>query len=329
MKMIGGHRAFHLELTCVVMLTAGACFSTAHAQQPHIGQQYQCTDGRTAIKVMQCSSGNAPVCDLAVYENGVAQPGIRLSLTAVNDLLRLCLGNGAVQQQVPGSLPAAASGKSEGPDSNGFKIGETVNAATAGGWYDAVILRANGNSYFVRFGPSIEVWKNYPTELRRMGPLTDVDRANGLFALHEKVQVNVEGRWVEGEIITEMGMEYQVELSGNRTAWGTAQHMRRVAAAKAPIAPAPGQPPQPGLTSCTGRIEGRYASSEIGNFTIVFRSGKAKVRMYGADDEELECWMSGKRIILHKPGTNEDIPIELNDDGTLDTPMGEIRKKSS
>jgi len=39
---------------------------------------------------------------------------------------------------------------------------------------------------------------------------------------------------------------------------------------------------------------------------------------------------SGSKIILHKPGApNEDMPIEINDDGTLDTPMGEVRKKSS
>jgi len=68
----------------------------------------------------------------------------------------------------------------------------------------------------------------------------------------------------------------------------------------------------------------------FGAFTIVFRQGKAQVKMYGDGDEELECWLSGKKIILRKPGApNEDMPIEINDDGTLDTPMGEVKRKSS
>ena len=43
-----------------------------------------------------------------------------------------------------------------------------------------------------------------------------MDRARGLFALHDPVQVNVEGRWMQGEIITERGMEYQVQFANNR-----------------------------------------------------------------------------------------------------------------
>jgi hypothetical protein len=40
--------------------------------------------------------------------------------------------------------------------------------------------------------------------------------------------------------------------------------------------------------------------------------------------------MSGDKIILHKPGqSNLDMPISINNDGTLDTPMGEIRKKGN
>jgi hypothetical protein len=48
--------------------------------------------------------------------------------------------------------------------------------------------------------------------------------------MHAKVQVNVEGTWVDGEVIGEMGMDYNVRLPNNRTAWATARHLRRVAA---------------------------------------------------------------------------------------------------
>jgi hypothetical protein len=176
------------------------------------------------------------------------------------------------------------------------------------------------------------VVKTYPSELRRIGPLIDVDKARGLFALHEKVQVNVEGKWVEGEIIGELGMEYQVQLVGNRSAWANAQNLRRVAAQEKPAARAAGAPPRPGLKSCAGKFEGRYASSVGGaaSFQIVFRSGKATLKSLG-DPEELECWMDREKIYLHKPGesADTDMPIDINDDGTLETPFGEIKKKGN
>jgi hypothetical protein len=157
-------------------------------------------------------------------------------------------------------------------------------------------------------------------------------RGRGLFALHDKVQVNVEGRWVEGEIIGELGMEYQVQLSDNRTAWAKAQHLRRVAAPEKPAPPAAGGPPKPGLKSCAGKFEGRYASTAGGpsSFQITFRSGKATLRALG-DAEEFECWMDREKIYLHKPGesADTDMPVDINNDGTLETPFGEIKKKGN
>ncbi|HWQ37751.1 MAG TPA: hypothetical protein VNM24_03940 [Burkholderiales bacterium] len=91
--------------------------------------------------------------------------------------------------------------------------------------------------------------------------------------------------------------------------------------------PAPGQPPRAGFVSCAGKIEGRYSSPEAGSFTVVFKSGKARLRMYGVDDEEVECWISGRRILLHKAGTEEELELDINDDGTLDSPMGELKKR--
>jgi hypothetical protein len=94
-----------------------------------------------------------------------------------------------------------------------------------------------------------------------------------------------------------------------------------------PVA-ATGKPPKPGFTSCAGKIEGRYASSGGLPLSIVFRSGRATLKDPGGGGEEMECWISGKSLLLHDPQSAvPDLPIDINDDGTLDTPMGEIKKK--
>jgi hypothetical protein len=100
-------------------------------------------------------------------------------------------------------------------------------------------------------------------------------------------------------------------------------------------------PPKPGTVSCAGKFEGRYASAagSPGVVTIVFRSGKATLRqpdmvmtngkLSGTTSEmEAECWTGGGKIYLRwLDGSNYDFPIDINDDGTLDTPYGELKKK--
>ena len=46
---------------------------------------------------------------------------------------------------------------------------------------------------------------------------------------------------------------------------------------------------------------------------------------------EFECWMDSERIYLHTVGEapDKDIPIDINNDGTLETPFGEIKKKGN
>jgi len=314
------------EAACLAASTM-VCAQTADLR---LGAEYQCPNN-LRFKVFSCAgTGNADACDVeAAVGNQPSQRG-QSPRQQVTLLLQVC------HLQTPAEAQGAASGAgvqgNSQPDANGFKIGDTVNVATAGGWYAAVIVRAMGDSYLVRLGPSTEVTKSYPTELRRIGPLTDVDRARGLFALHDKVQVNVGGRWLDGEIITELGMEYQVQLPDSRTAWASAPNLRRVAIADKPAAPAAGAPPRPGLKSCAGKFEGRCASTAaaVGSFQIVFRSGKATVKELGGE-EQFECWMDSEKIYLHKPGelADNDMPIDINDDGTLQTPFGELKKKGN
>jgi hypothetical protein len=304
--------------------------SSAQTADLQMGVVYECPGG-ASFKVFSCvGPGATDQCDVEVGVPG--QPSQRGPSTRqqVMNLVPMCRLQTA--GQAPAAPSAAGAAINAGPDRNGFKIGEEVSVATAGGWYAARILQANGDAYFVRLGPSTDVWKTYPTELRRLGPLTDVDKARGLFAMREKVQVNIEGQWVDGEIAGEMGMEYKVEIPGNRTAWASAQHLRRVAVAEKP-APKAGVPPKPGMKSCAGKIEGRYASTAGvagGSFQIIFRSGKATMRDI-TGESQFECWMDSERIYLHTPGESPDMdmPIDINNDGTLETPLGEIKKKGN
>ncbi|HVT40428.1 MAG TPA: hypothetical protein VHE78_15400 [Gemmatimonadaceae bacterium] len=214
-------------------------------------------------------------------------------------------------------------------DSNGFRVGDTVEVVTGSGWTRAKVLAMNGNSYRV-LAYGVPVTKDYPSEVRRIGPATAQDHANGQYRLGDKVQVNVNGRWIESKITTEMGMEYQVELPGNRTAWASPQNLRP-SALPAESAPKAGVPPKPGLTSCAGKVEGRYATTGSPlAFTITFRSGKATITDMGGNDDIFECWVKGEKILLHRPGHDEfDMPIDINNDGTLQTPLGEIKKKGN
>jgi hypothetical protein len=223
--------------------------------------------------------------------------------------------------------PGTGTGQSQG---GGYKVGDKVQVNTGFGWISAQILKIDGNRYYVHTGAG-DIWKYYPAEVRSAGAPTAQDRANGHYQLHDRVQVHVDGHWESGEIVTTMGQEYQIKLAGNRETWAGPENMKYAGAAAAAPPAAQGVPPKSGMMSCAGKIEGRYSNSGgLGSLTIVFRSGKATLADPSGQGEVLECWMSGDKIILHKPGqTNLDMPISINNDGTLDTPLGEIKKKGN
>ena len=209
----------------------------------------------------------------------------------------------------------------------GFKIGDTVQVNSLFGWMNGKVLAIRGNSYYVHAQTGADVWKDYPTEVRRLGPATAEDKAHGQYELHDRVQVLFEGKWVESEIVGSLNNEFQVKLPGNRTAWATVQNLRYIGP-QAKLAPKTG-PPKPGLVSCAGKIEGRYSAGGFGNFTITFRNGKANVAMYG-DGEDVECWTGGGKIYLRIPDPNiGDMVLDINSDGTLDSPPGELKKKGN
>ena len=252
-----------------------------------------------------------------------------LTCSALSLVLLLLTAVVALTAQAPTN--GGRSGTAPRGDINGFAVGDTVLVDTAFGWVDAQIVSAGGNDYRVRVASSV-VTKTYPAELHRKGAFTDRDHKMGLYDLHDRVQVNVQGQWIEGEVVTTRGLEYEVQLPGNRSAWANGANVRFVAAKAAAGAPKTGVPPKAGFASCSGKIEGRYATTGgLGSMTIVFRSGKATITAGLGDDEVLECWTAGDKIILHKPGDSaeQDMPIDINNDGTLQTPLGEIRKKGN
>jgi hypothetical protein len=199
---------------------------------------------------------------------------------------------------------------------------------TGFGWTPAKVIAIQGNNYKVNAN-GIQVVKTYPAEVRRVGAATTQDHAAGQYRLGDPVQVNVGGQWLAGEIVLENGMNYQVQF-GNRTVWATAKDLRpSTVAAPANVGKTTGPPP--GMTSCAGKIEGRYVTTGAGSATITFRSGRATMGNGFGGEDTLECWMSGDKIILREPGhPQNEMPIEINNDGTLQVPIyGEFKKKGN
>lgn len=194
-----------------------------------------------------------------------------------------------------------------------------------------------GNFYFVRLDNGIEVSKSWPYEVRRQGKLTAEDHANGQWDLHDKVQVLVNGRWMEGEIVGQSLNRYTVQLPGEKTmaldgdnTVDTGAENLRPSTAPPPRAARPaGQAPKAGLTSCAGKYEGRWEHvSGMSGMTAVFRSGKVTLTEGLGGPMEFECWMGGGQIVMYKAGsyTPFSYGFDVNNDGTLQTPLGAIKK---
>jgi hypothetical protein len=135
----------------------------------------------------------------------------------------------------------------------------------------------------------------------------------------DTLEIFLFGEWTKSELVAIDGTQYNVRLPDGAKYWMPAAQTRRAVAA----IPA-GQSPKPGLTSCAGKIDGTYLSPS-GFPSIVFHSGKASVQ--GGDD--VECWTGSNKIYLHTAGApaDQDFVMGINSNGTLDTPLGEMKKK--
>jgi len=325
---------------------------------------YVCTDGQS-FKVFSCNDTTG-ACDYQNYKNGQAfQRGEALKAQLAALLPAKCHAQTPAEAKTDphrGEIPPAPSpfaGRSSAPrgatssesqtpavtnaqseagaaaGGGGFKVGDSVRVLTSG-WQDAKVLQVRGNSYLVRLDNGIEVSKSWPIEVRRQGKLNAADHAAGQWDLHEHVQVLVNGRWMEGEIVGQSYNRYKVQLpgertvaiDGDRTVDTGAENLRASTAAPPPPRSA-GQPPKPGLASCAGKYEGRWEHvSGMGGMTVVFRSGKVTVTGGLGAPEEFECWISGDHISLYKVGSSTPFSLgfDVNNDGTLQTPLGAIKK---
>lgn len=332
---------------------------SALAQMPALQMNviYVCTDGQS-FKVFSCDNTTG-ACDFQNYKNGQAyQRGQALRVQLAALLPAKCHVQTPSEAQadphrgeIPpapspfqaranagnnGSASAAAVNSQTGPGAGGFKVGDTVRILSDG-WQEAKIIQVHGNSYLVQMPNGIEVSKLWPVEVRRLGKLTAEDHAMGQYDPHDRVQVLVNGKWMEGEIRGQNLNMYDVKVPGVDTGFGsdivntTPENIRMSATAAPPAPPqrAAGQPPRPGLTSCAGKYEGRWEHvSGMGGMTVVFRSGTATITEGLGGPMPFDCFTGGGKVVFYKAGsfTPFSYDFDINNDGTLQTPLGAIKK---
>ena len=119
-----------------------------------------------------------------------------------------------------GSGSAAAVNSQTGPGAGGFKVGDTVRVLIDG-WQEAKVIAVHGRSYVVHLPNGIDVSKLWPMEVHRVGKLTAEDHAVGQYDLHDRVQVLVNGRWMEGEIRGQHDNMYDIKVPGVDTGFGS------------------------------------------------------------------------------------------------------------
>jgi hypothetical protein len=318
---------------------------------------YVCTDGQS-FKVFSCNNATG-ACDYQNYKKGQAyQRGEALRVQLAALLPAKCHAQTPAEAQADphrGEIPPApspfkartnAGGNASAspaatlnsqPGAGGFNVGDTVRVLVDG-WQEGRILEVHGRSYLVHLPNGINVSKMWPYEIHRLGKLTAEDHAAGQYDLHDRVQVLVNGKWMEGEIRGQNNVNmYDIKVPGVDTGFGsdivntTAENIR-MSSTPAPPPPAQranGQAPKPGLTSCAGKYEGRWEHvSGMGGMKVVFRSGKATITEGLGGEMPFDCFTGEGKVVFYKAGsfTPFSYDFDINNDGTLRTPLGAIKK---
>jgi len=217
---------------------------------------------------------------------------------------------------------------------NAVAVGDIVQTGMNGQSVVGEVIRIRGNTADLNLG------QNNVSQLVTLENLKVLQKtgagAKSTCAIGDTVRVPyVANTVMTGRLMKTNGDYCEFDASGSGfTGWAKCSEVRPASGGTcAPAVAATGRagaatPPRPGLVSCAGKFEGRYApSTGLVGLTIVFRSGKATLSGPLMDNETFDCWTGGGKIILHKQG-EDDLPIDINDDGTLDTPLGELKKKS-
>ncbi len=341
---------FFLRTLLVAVPIASALAQTPALQMNVV---YVCTDGQS-FKVFSCDNTTG-ACDYQNYKRGQAyQRGEALRVQLAALLPSKCHAQTPAEAQADphrGEIPpapspfkhaggsgasAAAAVVNSQTGSGGFKVGDRVRVLIDG-WQEATVVQVHGSSYVVHLPNGIDVSKLWPMEVRRLGKLTAEDHAAGQYDLHDRVQVLVNGRWMEGEIRGQNLNMYDIKVPGVDTGFGsdivntTAENIRMSTTAPPPppAQRAAGQPPKPGLTSCAGKYEGRWEHvSGMGGMTVVFRSGRATITEGLGGEMPFDCFMGDGKLVFYKAGsfTPFSYGFDVNNDGTLQTPLGAIKK---
>ena len=197
--------------------------------------------GRTNFKVFSCDNTTG-ACDYQNYKKGQAyQRGEALRVQLAALLPAKCHEQTPAEAQadphrgeIPpppspfkarasagsnGSGSAAAVNSQTGPGAGGFKVGDTVRVLSDG-WQEAEIIQVHGRSYVVHLPNGVDVSKLWPMEVRRLGKLTAEDHAAGQYDIHDRVQVLVNGKWMEGEIRGQNLNMYDIKVPGVDTGFG-------------------------------------------------------------------------------------------------------------
>ncbi len=341
-------------LRCLLLTVPMA---SALAQTPALQMNvvYVCADGQS-FKVFSCDNTTG-ACDYQNYRKGQAyQRGEALRVQLAALVPAKCHAQTAAEAQADphrGEIPpapspfksrasagsngsASAPVNQNGPGAGGFKVGDRVRVLVDG-WQEATIIQVHGSSYVVHLPNGIDVSKLWPTEVRRLGKLTAEDHAAGQYDLHDRVQVLVNSRWMEGEIRGQNLNMYDIKVPGVDTGFGsdivnTTPENIRMSTTAPPPPPAPraaGHAPKPGLVSCAGKYEGRWEHvSGMGGMTVVFRSGKATISEGLGGEMPFDCFMGDGKLVFYKAGsfTPFSYGFDINNDGTLQTPLGAIKK---
>src|ERR1700733_7041697 len=346
-----------MRKSCLGILLFAMPMASVLAQTPALEMNvvYVCTDGQS-FKVFSCDNTTG-ACDYQNYKKGQAyQRGEALRVQLAALLPAKCHAQTPAEAQAdphrgqippaPSPFRARANAGSDGSGSaaavnsqtgpGGFKVGDTVRVLSDG-WQEAKIIQVHGRSYVVHLPNGIDVSKLWPIEVRRLGRLTAEDHAMGQYDLHDRVQVLVNGKWMEGEIRGQNLNMYDIKVPGVDTGFGsdivnTTPENIRMSSTPAPAAPAQraaGQVHKPGLTSCPAKYNGRWEHvSGMGGMTVVFRSGKVTVTEGLGGPMDFECWTTGSDIVMYKPGSSTPFSygFDVNNDGTLQTPLGAIKR---
>jgi hypothetical protein len=297
---------------------------------------YECPAVQATMQVYSCAGPAAgDSCDVQTAPHG--RPAMRGKSTRqqVMALLSIC------RPQTPAEAQAATKGGAMAPPPNqsgagpgGFKVGDMVRVLI-NGWEEARIIAVHGSFYVVHLGNGIDVSKSWPFEVRRIGKLTAEDHAVGQYDANERVQVLINGQWREGLIKGQNLNMYSIKVPGFHGDFDTDQVSTtpeniRISTTPPPPPPAQraaGQAPKPGLTSCGSKYDGRW-EHVMGGLRIVFRSGQATVTEALSGPTTYECFISGGEIVLYKAGsfTPTEYTLEVNNDGTLQTEIGALKK---